>query len=168
MRKGFTLIEIMISITILSIMILFLYQSYASLNESNSKYKTKIEDIKKMETKKRVLFLDLSLALFASQNIMNNTKDEDTLFLQSSNSIHRRINPYVTYIVKEKKLYRLESLQPLAISIARDAQFDVDDLGKVKSFRVYKSTTEATTFLINIEFENSEEVLMKVKGLNEE
>ncbi len=168
MRKGFTLIEMMIAITILSIMMLFLYQSYASLNESNSFYKTKIEDIKKIETKKRVLFLDFSLALFTSQNIINITKDKDTVFLQSSNSIHGRINPYVTYIVKEKKLYRLESLKPLTIPLARDAEFDVDDLGKVKSFRVYKSTTDETTFLISIEFENSKEVLMKVKGLNEE
>lgn len=168
MRKGFTLIEMMISITILSVMILFLYQSYASLNDSNALYKMKVESIKKIEAKKRVIFLDFSLALFGSQKITNKAKDEDEVLLQSSNSIHKRINPYITYIIKEKKLYRLESLKPLSLPIATDAEFDVDDLGKVKSFRVYKSTTDATSTLINIDFENSEEVLMKVKGLNEE
>ncbi|MBU0631603.1 prepilin-type N-terminal cleavage/methylation domain-containing protein [bacterium] len=164
MRKAFTLIEMMVSIVILSVMMLFLYQSYASLNSSNALYRTKVEDIKTIELKKKIIFLDFSLALFASDKIINKEKNEDIVFLQSSNSIHQRFNPYITYIVKENKLYRLESLKELSDPLPADAEFDADYFGEVKSFRVYKSKT---TYLINIDFKQSDAVLMKVKGLNE-
>ena len=46
MRKAFTLIELMISVSILSIMMIFLYKSYASVNMSNKFYEKEVELIK--------------------------------------------------------------------------------------------------------------------------
>ena len=81
MRKAFTLIELLISITILSIMMLFLYKSYASLNHSNSFYKKEVQQIKDQQLLKKVLFLDFSLVLGQSATILNeNTKEPNGLF----------------------------------------------------------------------------------------
>jgi prepilin-type N-terminal cleavage/methylation domain-containing protein len=173
MRKGFTLIEMMISIMILSLMMIFLYQSYASLNISNDFYKNRVSEIKEEQIKKRVLFMDFSLAQYGSINILNQGQKEDVVFLQSSHSIHKRYNPYIAYILKEKKLYRLESLKKFTeYPLSVNDEFVVDFIGDVEGFRLYKSgkKTNNTTeeiYLIHIDFIKEQDILLKVKVLNE-
>lgn len=172
MRKAFTLIEMMISVVILSLIMLFLYESYAALNRSNAVYENKAEIIKDKVLRKRVMFLDFSLAQFQSVKILNQEKNEDVVFMQSSNSLHRRIHPYIAYVVKEKKLYRLESLKAfLEYPLDSDSDFVVDYLGKVDGFRVYKTTKKeegisSENYLIHVDFAQDDEILLKVKALN--
>lgn len=174
MRKAFTLIEMMISVVILSIIILFLYQSYAALNRSNSFYEQQAEIIKDELLKKRVLFLDFSLAVAKSVQVLNQERDEDVVFMQSANSLHKRFNPYIAYIIKEKKLYRLESLKPfLEYPLSADDDFVVDYIGDIDKFRVYKSIEKKENsvlenYLIHVDFTEDDDILLKVKVLNEE
>jgi len=173
MRKAFTLIELMISISILSIMMIFLYQSYASLNRSNAFYKVEVKKIITKDKVKKIIFLDFSLALYKSTKILNQEKNEDIVFMQSSHSLHRNYNPYIAYIMKNSKLYRLESLQPFKdYPLSSDALFSVDYLGKVDGFRVYKSTKKIKdktpeVHLIHIDFKEGDDILVKVKVLNQ-
>ncbi|NCO01552.1 MAG: type II secretion system protein [Epsilonproteobacteria bacterium] len=169
-RKGFTLIELLIAISILSIMMLFLYKSYAALNDSNRVLKRELSSITNIQNIKKIIYLDFSLALFNTTKIDNRDKKEDFVFLQSSHSIHKRYNPYVTYIVKEKKLYRLESLKKISTyELPAESEFDIDYLGEVNSFRLYKSLDKTKEFyLVHIDFKRMENLLMKIKVLNEE
>ena len=180
LRGAFTLIEMMVSISILSIMMIFLYKSYASLNRSNLVYKNEVKHIKLQSLKKKVIYLDFALAIpFSNRgnkplsiHILPQNSKEDVVLFQTSNSIHNRFNPYIAYIVKDKILYRLESLRefkefPLNIN----SDFVVDDLGEVNSFRVYKSKKGAKTiasefYLVHIDFKSGENILLKIKVLN--
>ena len=172
-RSAFTVIEMMISIVILSIMMIFLYQSYAALNKSNFFYEKKSVYVKEQQLKKRVVYLDLSLALSGSIKILKQDKNEDVLFMQSSNSLHKRFNPYIAYIVKNKTLYRLESLKrfteyPLTV----DSKFVVESFGEVESFRIYKRQKKVKSdmrefYLVHIAFKGEENILFKIKLLNE-
>jgi len=166
MKKAFTLIEMLISISILSIMMIFLYKSYASLNSSNNLLKDELVKMKQQELKKKVLFLDFSMLLNNKVDILNQGYKENIVFMQSSNSIHNRINPYITYIVKDSVLYRLESLEQFYESELRfDNEFVYDKFGKVNSFKVYQSKDKNTSFLIDIDFKNEEDILLKVGSL---
>jgi prepilin-type N-terminal cleavage/methylation domain-containing protein len=166
MRKAFTLIELIISISILSIIMIFLYKSYSSLNSSNKFYKKEVLHIKKEELIKKVLFLDFSLALPNSVTIINQEKNEDVVFLQSSNSIYRRFNPYIGYIMKDSKLYRIESLKEIVVYLLdADMEFSAECFGEVNGFRVYLSEKK-DAYLIHIDFKNDEDILMKVNKLN--
>lgn len=169
-RGGFTLIELMISISILSIMMIYLYQSYASLNASNKNLKNEIRSITSIQKLKKVIYLDFSLAIHKSVKIQNREKTEDAVFFQSSNSIHKRYNPYIAYMVKENKLYRLESLKEFKdYELAPESEFDVDYLGEVESFRVYRSLdTKKEVYLVHVDFKNFENILLKIKVLNEQ
>ncbi len=168
-KDAFTLIEMMVSIVILSIMMTFLYQSYASLNLSNDVLKKEVQGISNIQNIKKVIYLDFALALHNSTKIQNREKNEDAVFLQSSNSVHKRFNPYIVYMVKENKLYRLESLKKIeSYELASDAEFDVDYLGEVKSFRVYKSSkAEKEIYLVHVDLKDLDEMIMKIKVLNE-
>jgi len=70
--------------------------------------------------------------------------------------------------VKDKKLYRLESLKKIATyEMPSDTKFDIDYLGEVTSFRVYKSTNNELAYLISLNFKKMKDILLKVKPLNE-
>jgi len=166
-RAAFTLIEMMIAITILSIMMLFLYKSYANLNISNSNLKQETSRLLNIQQIKKVIYLDFLTALYHSTTIINREKDEDFVFLQTTHSIHKRFNPYITYLVKNQKLYRLESLKKITkYELASDSEFDIDYIGEVHSFRVYKSK-KREMFLVHIDFKNRDEILLKISPLNE-
>ena len=173
MRKAFTLIELMISIVILSILMLFLYKSYSGLNKSNKVFSDEVAKVSKIQLLKKVIYLDYSLAIKNDVNgsivqVLNQEKNEDVIFMQTSNSIHGRVNPYVAYIVKEGKLYRLESLKRFReYPLEADSEFVVDALGDVRIFRVYKAqATSKELYLVHIEFKEENEILLKIKVLN--
>lgn len=166
MKKAFTLIEILIAITILSIMMLFLHKSYSSLNTSNSFYKNELGQIKNGYLKKKLLFLDFSLAHKGKTKILNQNTKEDVVFMQSSNSIHKRHNPYIAYIIQDSKLYRLESIHkfkeyPLSVG----GEYIADCLGKINSFRVYPSKGDEASYLLHVDFKEDEDILLKIKSL---
>jgi len=167
MRRAFTLIEMMISITILSIMMLFLYQSYASINKSNRFYKKESKKIIDAMELKKIFYLDLSLSHFKSVKILNQAKDEDVVFFQTSHSLHQNINPYVAYIKKDGRLYRLESLQPFKeYPLGVDDDYVVDDLAKITGMRLYKHD-KTYAYLLDIALEDKSEIILKIKQLNE-
>jgi len=167
-RKAFTLIELMISITILSIMMMFLYKSYASLNLSNKIMKKEVMNIERFQKIKKIIYLDFSLALAKSVKIKSIDKKNDFVILQSSHSIHKRYNPYITYIVKEKKLYRLESVKKIEdYDIPIDSEFDIDYIGKIDIFNIYQSSeTDKEIYFIHIDFIKFNDVKLKIKILN--
>ena len=166
MRKAFTLIEMLISITILSIMMVFLYKSYSSLNSSNKFFKSELENVKDVNMKKKMLFLDFTLAKEGKTKILNQSIKEDVVFTQSSNSVHRRFNPYIAYVVKEGKLYRLESLKEFVnYPLSFETSFVSDYLGEVNSFRVYKSKADREAYLLHVDFKDEDDILLKVNVL---
>ncbi len=167
-KKGFTLIELIISIVILSILMLFLYKSYASLNRSNTIFSQEIKKIQKSEKIKKALYLDLTTAEASSTTIFNQSRDFDVFFLQTTHSVHDRIHPYVAYVVNDKKLYRLESLKPFKeYPFGADSEFIADFLGDVKTFRLYRAkASKSEVYLVHLIFKNEEEILLKTKVLN--
>lgn len=165
MRKAFTLIEMMISVSILSIMMIYLYTTNASVNKSNIFYAKEVNKLNQLTLKKRVLFLDISLVLYQEYSIVHNDKYEDIFFLQTTNSLHKRVNPFVAYVVKNKKLYRLESFKKLIYPFSQDDKFDIDCFGNIDHFRVYKQK-DKETFLVDLKFTNADKILMKVNVLN--
>jgi prepilin-type N-terminal cleavage/methylation domain-containing protein len=162
MRRAFSLIELLISVMILSILMLFLYRSYASLNSSNKLLAEEIKSVKNVQLIKKSLFMDFTLAFRKSVVIFNENRDVDIVYLQSANSLHNRINPYIAYIVKEGKLYRLELLKsPKIYPLPSDIEFVSDYLGDVKSFRVYPSKDKSKqSYLLNILFKDKQEVTL--------
>ena len=165
-RRAFTLLELLIAITILSILMVFLYKSYASLNKSNQGLYEEVERMESMKLKKKTIFLDFSLAQVGSVKIEHQDKDRDILHLKTSNSIHRRFNPYVSYIFTHEKLYRLESLKPLSYPLDLSSEFDVDFLGEIKRFRVFESK-DKRSYMVDIVFKNTQKILLKINLLNE-
>jgi len=168
-KRAFSLIELLVSIVILSLMMVALYKSYSSLNISNDIYKNKSVTIKTLELKKKTIYLDLLMAMPNSLIHLDKDTKEDIISFQTTNSIHKRFNPYITYVLKDSRLYRLESLKKIKIyPFDFDIDAVIDDLGEVNRFKVYKSDSkDDEIYLINVEFKDGSDILLKTKVLSQ-
>jgi hypothetical protein len=127
-----------------------------------------VEKVQKIDKIRKLVFLDFSLALKGNISVINREKNEDFVYFESSHSVHRRFQPYIVYMLKDGHLYRLESLQQIAsYELASDAAFDIEDLGEVKSFRVYKTTKKTQSYFVAIDFVKMDDLLLKINPLNE-
>lgn len=172
-RNAFTLMEMMVSIVIFSIMVLFLYKSYAQLHVTNNFFADKSQELGSYLKKKQTVYLDFTLAHYNSIKILNQNKEEDVVFMQTNNSLYGRIHPYVAYIKKDKELYRLESLRAFEnYPLKSDSDFFGESLGEVKGFRIYEQSGDKnnsiTSYVVHIDFVKEGELLYKVVPLNEE
>ncbi len=172
-KNAFSLIEMLVSISILAIMMLYLYKSYASLNMSNDIYKTKVKKLLDINSITKTLLLDFSLALPESIKIIKQEENEVLIRMQTLNSKHRNFSPYLMYMVKNDKLYRLESLKDFSsASFSFNDVLNIDEVAEVQRFRVYKyikivKRIYTEFYLIDIKFKEEKQILFKVKALNE-
>ena len=83
-RHAFTLIEMMIAITLFSVVMIFLYQSMASLDKSNRFYGDKLQSISTEQSLFKTLYLDLALSESNVGEIININKNEDIVLMQTS------------------------------------------------------------------------------------
>ncbi len=162
-RHGFTLIEMMIAITLFSVVMIFLYQSMATLDKSNQFYSDRLDEITTEHSLFKTLYLDLSLSEANNGEINSINKDEDMVFMRTSHVVHTHVMPYVIYFVKDKHLYRVESADKLTYPFESNINALIDDFGEVKTFRLYKNSTH---FLLHLNIDGKEDTLLKIRHLN--
>ena len=110
LKKSFTLIEMIISITLFSIIIIFLYQTLGITQKSNKIYKEELNKIIKSQDIKSLFFEDL---LNAKNKKIYKTKNKNMILsMQTSNTFHNTSFINILYIVsRENNLIRVESIK---------------------------------------------------------
>jgi len=161
-RLGFTLIEMMIAITIFSVVMIFLYQSMATINKSNRFYGDKLVEIKTKKELYKTIFLDLSLSEPTNGAIDNQDRDHDVVLLQTSHVLHTHVMPYVVYFVNNKHLYRVEAATKLTYPFESNINAIIDDFGEVTTFRLYKNSTH---FLLHLSTNGNDDNVIKIRHL---
>ncbi len=162
-RRAFTLIEMMIAISLFSVVMIFLYQAMATLDKSNQFYSDKLQSISTEQSLFKTIYLDLSLSVANSGVINSIDKNEDMVFLQTTHVVHTHVMPYIVYFVKEAHLYRVESATKLSYPFESNTNALIDDFGEVKKFRLYKNSTH---FLLHININGEGDTLLKIRHLN--
>ncbi len=166
-RRAFTLIELMISIMILSVLMLFLYKSYTDLNKANKTYAKAVEELHDASLVKQTLYLDILLSSKKSVLVTHESSKYDFVSFSTEHSLHRLIKPYVAYVVKDTNLYRVESNKEINTSIiSREQPIIVDRIGDIKKFKIYPSKNADGVVLIEAAFKNMAPTIFKVKALN--
>ncbi len=162
-RNAFTLIEMMIAISLFAVVMIFLYQAMATVDKSNIFYTKRLKEITTQQSLYKTIYLDLALSQPKTGQIENISKEEDMVFMQTSHVLHTHVMPYVVYFVKDKHLYRVESANKLTYPFESNINAIVDDFGPVINFRVYKNSTH---FLLHININGKDDNLMKIRQLN--
>ena len=164
MKKAFTLLEMLIAVSLLSIIIVFLYQTYASLQNSNRFYGKELSSASFEQKLRKTIYLDLALSMPDSFQITNIDKHSDVITMQSSHSVHRRIMPYIAYMIKDSELLRIESSDRLSFPLQGSEEMVIDNLGEVQSFRLFENNN---AFLVHLEQNNKKMMIFRVNRLND-
>lgn len=164
MKRGFTLLEMLIALSIFALISLYLYKSLETLQGANTFYAERLDAAKKQHRAIRSIYLDLTLA--HSVDIVNEDKALDIVIMQTAHSLHRRILPYVAYRVVEGVLYRMESSKKLGYPFDADLQMSVDRLGDIKQLRIYRNIAQ-THYLLDLGYSDGTESFVKVRALNQ-
>jgi len=150
MRRGFTLVEIIVAITIFSIAVLLLYRVTETLRISNASlehHSSKIEGSNKLL---EVMKLDF-LYTDDNQTTVLEGRIYDAISFRSRHSLYGISNPYISYWVsKDKRLWRIESSLDLNFTI-KDEHLMYMKFDELKSdmakFKVYDGNGTKLLFL---------------------
>lgn len=156
--------EILISVGLLSVITLFLYQTYASLQKSNRFYGDELASASQEQQLRKTIYLDLALSMPDSFNVINISTTEDIITMRSSHSVHHRIMPYITYMLKEGQLLRIESSQELIFPLIGDEEMVIDEIAEAKVFRVFQ---KEASFLVHLEENDKKMILFRTNRLND-
>lgn len=164
MKKAFTLIEMLISVSLLSVITLFLYQTYASLQQSNRFYGEELSEASREQKLRKTIYLDFALSTPASVKLINIDKTSDVVILQSSHSVHHRIMPYIAYMIKDNHLLRIESSEELFYPLSGEEEMIIDDLTELQIFRVFQ---KENSFLVHLQKDDKKMILFRTNRLND-
>jgi len=148
MRKAFTLIELMIAITLTALLLTLLYNASDTITKGGEHYsKIEKELIENTQKIQKLLTLDLLGSDINSTFISNAEPDKPTnILIHTSNSLHRMENPWVLYETTDNgELLRIESpYRPkFPLNQAMTPNISVDIICKnSKKFNIYKKKNE--------------------------
>ncbi len=129
MKKSFTLLELIISITIFSIIVVFLYKTIDQTRHSNNLFTDKKEALEESNHLHNVFLEDFA----ESSNVMiSYDKDKNAIVkIVTNNTYHNAFFNNVTYLIsKTKKLTRMESyqafneLEPISLDFEANSYVD--------------------------------------------
>jgi len=144
MRRAFTLIELMIAITLTALLLTLLYSTANNITKSKEAYLEKEENLLSSVQKiQKLLTLDLLNSDVNSTFITNiETGEPSKVLIHTSNSLHRIENPWVFYkVTEESELLRVESPYrpkfPLIQQYSPNIKVDII-CNKTRKFNIYK------------------------------
>ena len=150
--RGFTLVEVVISIMLLGLIMFFLYGAIDNLSLSNAITRTKQAEQHRQSRNLSVLKEDL----FNAHDInLTGSQDFSVVSVQTDHSLYGIFRPYVIWLVTnpDQHLIRLESANPITLPIG----YATPNLPymhvmkeSVKKFRLYQGR-EKDTLLIYLQ-----------------
>jgi len=144
MKKGWTLIEILISISILSVLFLAMSNIIGNLKISKNFLKNNLKKSKKEELLIKTIYSDIMNA--KEIKILNTSKNYIRLILKTSNSLYDLINPNVIWYVSKNgnTLIRAES----CLKIKNNNFYYADKfMQNVKKFKIFKKNRKYFVYI---------------------
>jgi len=146
-RRAFTLMELMVSIVLIALIVLFLFGAIASSKVSNDTLAKHTQKERLRSELFELLYRDIMEAL-SIQTRETKERKFTVLQMQTANSLYEIARPYVTYFVHSRThmLTRLESAHEIQLPIAfEEESFVMADtlLSDVTAFNVYAGSKTA-------------------------
>jgi prepilin-type N-terminal cleavage/methylation domain-containing protein len=170
--KGFTLIEVMISVALFSIIILFLYQTIDMNEKSNRFYEEKLTTYKNQDDVKFIIYEDilnnsLNIETNGTKTIQKDKNDNTILHLHTSNTFHNPFYNNVTYFLgKDGELFRVESKEYFnsenVYEVLKNSYIDIV-FSDVEKFRVVKKEKE-NKFAVYIKLQNEDKIFLTISN----
>ena len=161
-RRGFTLIEVLISILLLGIIIVALFSVVSMMRDSNSQLYTYLQKAKKVTRSTKVLYLDI----VASDGNITITKDEYSRVCmeETGNSLYGLSLAKVCWLVlkKDNTLVRVEG-NGYHLPTRHEERVEVDPvIGHIELFDVYHQKDKV---IVLLKEKHKEPISFMVQGI---
>jgi len=124
MKKSFTLIEVIVSITLFAIMMVFLIQTIDIFNRYNKTYENELFKIIDSSDLQKIVFEDIAEAK-AITSIKPDDDKNSVVKLISNNTYHNSFSTNITYFLsKNRYLVRIESKLPFELKSLKSDFYD--------------------------------------------
>jgi len=141
MKKSFTLIEVLISVLILSFVFLAMDNILQMLKRTDDTLRSRVENLNEYMIK--TLYYDLINA--REVNVTSKSRDIDEIDIKTRNSLYEIPEPYVRWKVYKGMLIRIES--PVPITSDKE-YYTLDNFAKnVKIFKIYRKDEKYLVFV---------------------
>ena len=156
MKKGFTLLELLISIILIGILVPTIYSTISTLQESNITIKDHLNKTKKEMKVFNTLFIDL-LSSDAKLKINKKNKDYHSFCMKSNNTIYLSEKATVCWGVlrENNQLFRVEG-NFIDLNLIEEKLFEVDLL--VKNIENFNIIQNKDNILVHIKEKNKNTV----------
>ena len=159
-RNAFTLMELLVSVSLLMLITIFMYSAIGSTKISNKVLARQAEEEQNRTMVFNLLYRDL-FESFSIETILTKDKHYTLIEMQTHNTLHDITAPYVTYFVnsQSKKLIRLEAARKIVLPVKYEEKFAIHAdviLAKVNDFNLYKSLDDANITAPSNAFANNE------------
>lgn len=170
MKKAFTLIELVVSITIFTILVTFLYKTLNETKHSNKLFEKKQYELEHINTIYDIFFEDI----LESKSPLTISKDRDgnsIVVFKSLNSFHNSFYNNISYLIDSKgKLVRIESKDIFKLSntpygFYENSYIDVLQT-KVEYFEVVENKTNNSYLFIIKQKDKKRELFNILKPFN--
>jgi Tfp pilus assembly protein PilE len=172
MKKSFTLMEVIISVVLLSIITTFLYQTLSMTKETSKFYKGQLDTLKQQNHIKFLMFEDIVNKENNSTSTLTLDKNDNTIFtFQSSNTFHNPFSTYITYFVsRENNLIRCESNKKFnkntIYNFVEDKLTYIDIVDKnVSKFQITPTKKDKNNLVVYIQYGDNKEIFFTLKPL---
>ena len=168
-KSAFTLIEMVIAISLTALIFAYLYESVHNIDRSNVFYQDKIEAQEQKQALQLLIYNDILQSEANSSKVV--IKEQERLFtfsLKSTHSIKNFFYPHISYIFykKEQILFRLETILPISLPIREELIYQVpfNRFKDIEHFEIIPSTQKVGNFLIYYK-SRGEKSLFEVKKI---
>lgn len=130
MKKSFTLLELLISITLFSIIVVFSYKTIDQTKHSNTLFSDKEQALKESNHLHNVFFEDIAES--SNITIISDKNKNSIVKIVTNNTYHNAFFNNITYLINSsKKLVRIESygvfneLDPMTLEFEANCYIDI-------------------------------------------
>ncbi len=174
MKRAFTLLELMISVALISLIFIYLYGAIDSLKFTNEFYQEKNRALSIREKFLTTIYKDIIFAKSSDISFLDKDSKEFSILKidNSKNSLYNIKNPNIIWFVsrKDDTLIRLESKDKIKLPLEEKSIYSIY-LDKVvtncKAFRVYKSSN-GNSFMIYLKDNQIKPIIFEFNKLTKE
>jgi len=165
-KRGFTLIEILVSIVLLGLISLFVSSTIYQTKKNNKLFKNEVLKGTKKEIFLNTLYKDILLS--TDLNISNN-KNYTIIKLLSNNSVYGISHPYISWLVLKQNhtIIRLESAKKIVLPISENMQkfAYIDIVQKNCKFFQASLSKDKKSILVFIKIKKQKPIIYEINKL---
>lgn len=166
MKSAFTLVEILVSVVLLGLILIFVSSSIQQTKSNNAIFEKKVHEDSKLEVLIDTLYRDIYLSREIN---IESYPQYSILHVKSKNSIYGIAEPYVTWLVlkKDNTLIRLESAKRITLPLDEEFKKDIFvDIGmkNCEHFSINVSN-DKKSILTFIHIKNQKPILFEIEKL---